>query len=97
MTATIRFAPSSGIASRRDAGARSHSRSSGNDRFAGSFAVDTVGRYRFEIESWVDRHAGWLDEHDRKIAAGQEDLAGELAEGAALFGDGHGRGLAGGG
>ena len=88
MTATIRFAPSSGIASRRDAGARSHSPFLGNDRFAGSFAVDTVGRYRFEIESWVDRHAGWLDEHDRKIAAGQEDLAGELAEGAALFGGG---------
>jgi starch synthase (maltosyl-transferring) len=60
----------------------------GDDRFAGSFAVDTVGRYRFEIESWVDRHAGWLDEYDRKVAAGQADLAGELAEGAALFGAG---------
>ena len=60
----------------------------GNDRFGGSFAVETVGRHRFEIEAWVDRHAGWLDEYDRKVAAGHEDLAGELAEGAALFGDG---------
>ena len=60
----------------------------GNDRFAGGFEVDSVGRWRFEIEAWVDRHAGWLDEHDRKVAAGQSDLAGELAEGAALFGPG---------
>jgi starch synthase (maltosyl-transferring) len=60
----------------------------GNDRFAGTFAVDGVGRTRFEIEAWVDRHAGWLDEYDRKAAAGQSDLAGELAEGEALFGAG---------
>ncbi|HET8743212.1 MAG TPA: maltotransferase domain-containing protein [Gaiella sp.] len=60
----------------------------GSDRFAGAFGVDAVGRWRFEIEAWVDRHAGWLDEYDRKVAAGQEDLAGELAEGEALFGPG---------
>ena len=60
----------------------------GNDRFAGAFDVDAVGRWRFEVEAWVDRHAGWIEEHDRKVAAGQADLAGELAEGAALFGPG---------
>ena len=60
----------------------------GNDRFAGSFPVDTVGRWQFEIEAWVDRHAAWLDEHDRKVAAGQTNLAGELAEGEVLFGPG---------
>jgi starch synthase (maltosyl-transferring) len=60
----------------------------GNDRFAGAFGVDTIGRWQFEIEAWVDRHAGWLDEYDRKVAAGQEDFGGELAEGAALFGMG---------
>jgi len=60
----------------------------GNDRFAGSFEADSVGRWRFEIEAWVDRHAGWVEEHDRKVTAGQSDLAGELAEGAALFGPG---------
>jgi starch synthase (maltosyl-transferring) len=51
----------------------------GNDRYAGSFPVDAVGRWQFEIEAWVDRHAAWLDEYDRKAAAGQADLAGELA------------------
>jgi starch synthase (maltosyl-transferring) len=61
----------------------------GNDRFAGSFEVDTVGRFRFEIEAWVDRYAAWLDEHGRKVAAGQADLTGELAEGEALFGPGN--------
>ena len=60
----------------------------GNDRFAGSFPVDAVGRWEFQVEAWVDRYASWLDEHDRKVAAGQEDLAGELAEGEALFGPG---------
>jgi len=60
----------------------------GSDRYAGSFPVDAVGRWQFEVEAWVDRHAAWLDEHDRKVAAGQSDLAGELAEGEALFGPG---------
>jgi starch synthase (maltosyl-transferring) len=60
----------------------------GNDRFGGAFDVDAIGRWRFEVEAWVDRHAGWVEEHDRKVAAGQADLAGELAEGAALFGRG---------
>jgi starch synthase (maltosyl-transferring) len=60
----------------------------GNDRFAGSFPVEQIGRFRFAVEAWVDRHAGWLDEHDRKRAAGQTDLAGELSEGALLFGPG---------
>jgi len=60
----------------------------GSDRFVGDFDVDAPGRWRFEIEAWADRHAGWLDEYDRKVAAGQEDLAGELAEGEALFGPG---------
>jgi starch synthase (maltosyl-transferring) len=60
----------------------------GNDRFAGSFPVEQIGRFRFAVEAWVDRHAGWLDEHDRKRAAGQADLAGELSEGALLFGPG---------
>ncbi len=60
----------------------------GSDRFAGSFTAEDVGRHRYEIVAWVDRYAGWLDEHDRKVAAGQEDLAGELSEGVALFGAG---------
>jgi starch synthase (maltosyl-transferring) len=60
----------------------------GNDRFGGTFDVDAVGRWEFELEAWVDRPAAWLDEYDRKLAAGQADLSGELAEGESLFGPG---------
>jgi starch synthase (maltosyl-transferring) len=58
----------------------------GNDRFGGSFAVDRPGRWRFSIAAWTDRVATWQEELRRKLEAGQEDLAGELAEGAALLG-----------
>ena len=77
-----------GTGAAADAGASRRSLALGSDRFAGSFRVEEVGRHRFEVVAWVDRHAGWLDEHDRKVAAGQADLAGELSEGAALFGEG---------
>ncbi len=58
----------------------------GNDRYAGSFAPATQGRWSFRIEAWRDRVASYQDELRRKVAAGQEDLAGELSEGAALLG-----------
>jgi len=58
------------------------------DRFSGTYPVDAVGRWRFQVEAWLDRHDGWLVEHDRKLAAGQADLTGELAEGEQLFGPG---------
>ena len=60
----------------------------GPDAVAGTFPVSKLGRWRFQVEAWVDRHGGWLDEHDRKLAAGQSDLSGELAEGELLFGAG---------
>ena len=40
------------------------------------------------MQAWVDPYASWLDEYDRKVAAGQADLDGELSEGAVLFGAG---------
>ena len=58
----------------------------GNDRFGGSFAVDRPGRWLFAVTAWTDRVATWQDELRRKVDAGQSDLAGELAEGAALLG-----------
>ncbi|MGI8973526.1 MAG: maltotransferase domain-containing protein, partial [Gaiella sp.] len=58
------------------------------DRVTGIFPVDTIGRWRFQVEAWLDRHEGWLVEYDRKVAAGQSELAGELAEGEQLFGSG---------
>jgi starch synthase (maltosyl-transferring) len=58
----------------------------GNDRFAGSFVVTECGRWQYAIEAWTDRPASWRDELRRKVEAGQEDLASELAEGEALLG-----------
>ncbi len=59
----------------------------GNDRFAASFSPDALGPWEFRFQAWADPYATWLDEFDRKVAAGQSDLGGELSEGTALFGD----------
>ena len=60
----------------------------GNDHFESSIAPDALGPWEFRIHAWVDPYASWLDEHDRKDAAGQDDLRSELSEGRVLFGDG---------
>jgi starch synthase (maltosyl-transferring) len=60
----------------------------GNDYFEAAIAPDALGPWEFRIQAWVDPYASWLDEHDRKVAAGQADLSGELSEGRVLFGDG---------
>ena len=57
------------------------------DRWAGSFAVDELGRWGFTIEAWRDRFASWRQELSRKADAGQPDLTSELLEGVALLGD----------
>src|SRR5690349_18031620 len=58
----------------------------GNDVYAGSFPVTTCGRWEYLVEAWSDRAATFRDELRRKVEAGQEDLASELAEGAQLLG-----------
>ena len=58
----------------------------GNDRWGATFAPDRPGRWQFRVAAWADRIATWQDELRRKVDAGQEDLAGELAEGALLLG-----------
>jgi starch synthase (maltosyl-transferring) len=58
----------------------------GNDRFAGTFAPDRPGRWQFAVAAWTDRIATWQDEIRRKVAGGQKELTGELAEGAVLLG-----------
>ncbi len=58
----------------------------GNDRWSGSFEVDRCGRWCYRVQAWHDRIASWQDEVRRKAEAGQEDLASELSEGAALLG-----------
>jgi starch synthase (maltosyl-transferring) len=60
----------------------------GNDRWEGELQATELGRWQLTIEAWTDPYATWFDEYDRKVAAGQADLAGELSEGAALFGRG---------
>ena len=56
------------------------------DRWHGSFTADALGRWQFGVVAWVDRVASWKHELERKVAAGQSDLASELSEGAALLG-----------
>jgi starch synthase (maltosyl-transferring) len=57
-----------------------------NDRWRGSFPVETLGRWEYTIAAWIDRFASWRYELERKLAAGQTDLSPELAEGAAILG-----------
>ena len=54
------------------AGARRRSSCVGNDRCAGAFEVDALGRWEFALEAWVDRVATWRDELRRKVEAGQD-------------------------
>ena len=58
----------------------------GNDRWGGTFTPTRPGRWQFAVAAWTDRVATWQEEIRRKVDAGQEDLSGELAEGAALLG-----------
>ncbi len=54
-----------------------------NDRWAGHFTLDTIGRWRFTIEAMPDPFRSWLADLDKRVAAGQ-DVTSELLEGAAL-------------
>ncbi|MDE3132937.1 MAG: DUF3416 domain-containing protein [Acidobacteriota bacterium] len=54
-------------------------------RWAGELVADAAGDWEYEIHAWVDRFGTWRDELQRKLAAGQEDLAGELSEGRLLL------------
>lgn len=55
-----------------------------NDRWRGVFTVDSIGRYEYTFEAWVDRYGSWLDEVTKKYEAG-EPIASELLEGLALI------------
>jgi starch synthase (maltosyl-transferring) len=57
------------------------------DRWAGSFTPDAVGRWQYRVEAWVDRKASFRHELERKVEAGQRDLAGELSEATVLWGE----------
>ncbi len=53
----------------------------------GEFTVETPGSWEWTIEAWSDLFATWRDELQRKHAAGQDDLAGEISEGVVLLED----------
>ena len=57
----------------------------GGVRWSGSFAVDREGRWEYTIEAWTDVFGTWRDELERKVAAQQHELAGELSEGVLLL------------
>mgnify|MGYP000477537419 CR=1 FL=1 len=59
---------------------------SGGNRWSGVFSVDRCGRWQFSVEAWSDPFASWREELRRKVDAGQEDLGGELSEGALHLG-----------
>jgi starch synthase (maltosyl-transferring) len=54
-----------------------------NDRWQGSFRVDSLGRYEYSVEAWIDRFASWQHDLSKKAGAGQ-NVSLELLEGAAL-------------
>jgi starch synthase (maltosyl-transferring) len=54
-------------------------------RWEGTFPVERPGRWEFGVEAWIDLFATWRDELARKVAAAQDDLSGELSEGALLL------------
>ena len=56
-------------------------------RWEGEFTVETQGRWEWTIEAWSDMFGTWRDELQRKHAAGQDDLAGELSEGVVMLED----------
>jgi starch synthase (maltosyl-transferring) len=55
------------------------------DRWVGSFVPDREGIWSYEVGAFTDHFATWHDEVARKRAAGEEDLAGEVIEGAELL------------
>jgi starch synthase (maltosyl-transferring) len=54
-----------------------------NDRWAGAFTVEGVGRHVYTIEALPDPFRSWLADLGKRVAAGQ-DVRSELLEGAAL-------------
>src|SRR4051812_48655134 len=55
-------------------------------RWAGEFEVTTTGSWQLTVEAWTDRWATWHDELRRKVEADlDEDLSGEISEGAVLL------------
>jgi starch synthase (maltosyl-transferring) len=55
-----------------------------NDRWAGAFRLEAIGRYRYTIEALPDPFRSWLVDLEKRHAGGQ-DLDSALGEGLALI------------
>jgi starch synthase (maltosyl-transferring) len=56
-------------------------------RWQGEFETDAMGHWEYTIQAWTDVFGTWRDELQRKVSAGQSDLAGEMSEGLLLLED----------
>ncbi|MPZ87960.1 MAG: DUF3416 domain-containing protein [Nitriliruptorales bacterium] len=56
-----------------------------NDRWYGSFQVDRIGPWRYQVVAWTDHYASWLDGISKKLAAGRTDLEVDVGVGARLL------------
>jgi starch synthase (maltosyl-transferring) len=57
----------------------------GGNRWAGELIVERIGRAEYTVEAWTDVFGTWRDELERKLAAGQHELKGEMSEGILLL------------
>jgi starch synthase (maltosyl-transferring) len=57
-----------------------------DDRWRGEFYVRSIGKYRYNVEGWIDRFATWRNDLVKRVAAGQ-DVQTELQIGARLISD----------
>ena len=55
-----------------------------NDRWEATFDVESIGRYEYTVEGWIDWFATWRRDLIKKVDAGQ-DVASELLEGSELI------------
>ncbi|HET9769022.1 MAG TPA: alpha-1,4-glucan--maltose-1-phosphate maltosyltransferase [Thermoanaerobaculia bacterium] len=55
----------------------------GNDRFAGAFTADRLGRWEFAVEGWIDAFGSWRRDLGKRQVAGQVTEA-DLEIGARL-------------
>jgi len=54
------------------------------DRWHGSFKVDQIGLWQYDIEAWPDRFGTWRSDLGKRLNAGQ-DVRPELLEGAGIL------------
>ena len=55
-----------------------------NDRWRGSFGLESEGRYTFTIEAWVDHFITWLRDLKKRVAA-EQDVSLQLVIGARMI------------